>query len=82
MLRADLSPNSQKQEYTLVVTLHHIASDGWSTSVMVKEVVELYNAIDPKHANLHAQATAYYNMPIMRSGREQYLTQGDPRAKN
>jgi amino acid adenylation domain-containing protein len=47
MLRADLI-QSQKQEYTLVVTLHHIASDGWSTSVMVREVVELYNAIDQK----------------------------------
>ena len=47
MLRADLV-QTQKQEYTLVVTLHHIASDGWSTSVMVKEVVELYNAIDQK----------------------------------
>ena len=45
MLRADLlviAPN----EYTLVVTVHHIASDGWSRSILVKEVAALYNAFD------------------------------------
>ncbi|MEJ7675702.1 MAG: condensation domain-containing protein [Chitinophagaceae bacterium] len=31
-------------EHLLLVTLHHIASDGWSTSIIVKEVVELYAA--------------------------------------
>jgi len=27
-----------------VVTLHHIASDGWSASILVRELVELYGA--------------------------------------
>ncbi len=35
-------------EHLLVVTTHHIASDGWSMSVIVKEVVELYNAYQQK----------------------------------
>jgi len=45
MLRAHLIKLNPK-ENILIVTLHHIASDGWSTSVLVKEVVALYNAID------------------------------------
>ncbi|MEO6720285.1 MAG: amino acid adenylation domain-containing protein, partial [Ferruginibacter sp.] len=32
------------EENVLAVTMHHIASDGWSTSVLVKEVVELYQS--------------------------------------
>jgi SAM-dependent methyltransferase/NRPS condensation-like uncharacterized protein/acyl carrier protein len=43
MLRAALIQLNE-QEHMLVVTMHHIASDGWSISVIVKEVVELYNA--------------------------------------
>ena len=45
MLRATLLI-IDAEEYLLVVTMHHIASDGWSMSVVVKEVVELYAAID------------------------------------
>jgi len=33
-----------EQESILVATLHHIASDGWSKSIFVKELVQLYNA--------------------------------------
>jgi NRPS condensation-like uncharacterized protein len=33
-----------ENDHVLVVTMHHIASDGWSLSIMVKEVVELYSA--------------------------------------
>jgi amino acid adenylation domain-containing protein/non-ribosomal peptide synthase protein (TIGR01720 family) len=33
-----------KDEHVLVVTMHHIASDAWSTSVIVAEVVELYSS--------------------------------------
>ncbi len=31
-------------EHVLLFTLHHIISDGWSTSVLVKEVAALYSA--------------------------------------
>ena len=41
MLRADLI-KLEEQDHILVVTMHHIASDGWSRSVLVREVVELY----------------------------------------
>ena len=43
MLRAELIRLS-KNDHILVVTMHHIASDGWSTSVLVKEVIALYES--------------------------------------
>ena len=45
MFRAHLI-SLNEAEHVLVVTLHHIASDGWSMSVLVKEVIELYNSYD------------------------------------
>ncbi len=32
-------------EHVLVVTLHHVASDGWSTGVLVREFAALYNSL-------------------------------------
>ena len=49
MLRTDLI-NVDENENLLVVTMHHIASDGWSLSIIVKEVVELYEALINKRA--------------------------------
>jgi acyl carrier protein len=43
MVRAALI-SLDEEEHVLVVTMHHIASDGWSMSIIVKEVVELYEA--------------------------------------
>ena len=41
MLRAELIRQSEN-DHILAVTMHHIASDGWSASVLVKEVIALY----------------------------------------
>ena len=41
MLRADLI-KLDRDDHILVVTMHHIASDGWSRSILVKEVIALY----------------------------------------
>ncbi len=49
MLRATLVELSA-EEFLLVVTMHHIASDGWSLSILVKEVVELYSAFQENRA--------------------------------
>ena len=43
LLRATLIKLTEK-ESIFVATLHHIASDGWSKSIFVKELVQLYNA--------------------------------------
>jgi amino acid adenylation domain-containing protein len=42
-LRAHLIRMS-KTDHILVLTLHHIASDRWSSAVLVKELVELYSS--------------------------------------
>jgi hypothetical protein len=45
LLRATLievKPN----EHLMVAVMHHIASDGWSRSVLVKEIVELYDSFN------------------------------------
>ncbi|QRO01038.1 non-ribosomal peptide synthase/polyketide synthase [Archangium violaceum] len=43
LLRATLL-RLDEQEHVLLVTLHHIVSDGWSTAVLVREVAALYEA--------------------------------------
>ena len=48
MLRASLLM-LEEEDYLLVVTMHHIASDGWSTSIIVKELVALYAAFTKGH---------------------------------
>ncbi|MBN8471529.1 non-ribosomal peptide synthase/polyketide synthase [Corallococcus exiguus] len=35
----------EEQEHLLLLTLHHIVSDGWSLGVLVREVAELYRAL-------------------------------------
>ena len=52
MMRATLITVG-KDDYCLVIVLHHIASDGWSTSILKKELKELYhNLINPKDGGL------------------------------
>ena len=43
MLRANLL-KLNKEEALLVVTMHHIASDGWSSAILSRELMELYEA--------------------------------------
>lgn len=43
MIRAELLHLSA-QQHVLLLTLHHIASDGWSMSLLIKELTVLYRA--------------------------------------
>ena len=36
---------AETPEYRLLITLHHIIADGWSVTLLVRELVELYHAI-------------------------------------
>jgi amino acid adenylation domain-containing protein/FkbH-like protein len=64
LLRACLIKLSNT-EYLLLVSLHHIASDGWSMGVLVKEFSALYQAfVDDKNCSLPSleiQYTDYAN---------------------
>ncbi|WP_327173294.1 amino acid adenylation domain-containing protein [Streptomyces sp. NBC_01336] len=43
LLRVDLVPVAEDDQY-LLVTLHHIVSDGWSSGILARELRELYTA--------------------------------------
>jgi amino acid adenylation domain-containing protein len=47
MLRVNLI-QTKKDEYVLVIVVHHIASDGWSEGIFVDELVECYLAAKEK----------------------------------
>ena len=55
MLRATLFTFGE-DDMLLVLTLHHIASDGWSKSVLVKELVEAYTSFIGKRT---------HNLPLL-----------------
>jgi amino acid adenylation domain-containing protein len=64
MLRADLVMLNQ-DEHILVVTMHHIASDGWSRSILVKEVVKLYERYaNHEETNLPSLVVQYADYAI------------------
>jgi amino acid adenylation domain-containing protein len=46
------------EEHWLLMTLHHIASDGWSMGVLLRELSELYNA------NCNGESAALGELPI------------------
>ncbi|MDQ3846750.1 MAG: condensation domain-containing protein, partial [Bacteroidota bacterium] len=53
------------QEHLLVVVMHHIASDGWSLPIMVKEIAELYNAYkEDREAQLEPLELQYADYAI------------------
>ncbi|MBK8549765.1 MAG: hypothetical protein IPL53_01385 [Ignavibacteria bacterium] len=45
MMRGNLIQMSD-EDHILVLTMHHIAADGWSISVIVRELAELYGSYD------------------------------------
>ena len=54
---------SSEQEHVLLLTMHHIISDGWSLGVIIEEIAELYGAIiesrDSQLAPLEIQYVDY-----------------------
>ncbi|WP_343746041.1 amino acid adenylation domain-containing protein [Chitinophaga sp.] len=64
MLRARLIVLG-KEEYLLVLTLHHIVADGWSAGIIVEELVELYNAaVDNRSPQLRKLGIQYADYAI------------------
>lgn len=59
LLRAILIREAE-QEHILVVTMHHISSDGWSVGVMVRELGEIYRAeVEGRDAKLEELEVQY-----------------------
>ena len=49
-----------RQEYVLALTLHHIISDGWSISILVRELTTLYRALLKGEASPLAPLSIHY----------------------
>ena len=64
LLRASLFALAD-EEFVLVVSMHHIVSDGWSMDVMVKEFVQCYQAFSlEREPQLPALALQYADYAI------------------
>ena len=76
-VRARVGEGSNR-DHVLLITVHHIISDGWSVGVMVHEVAELYTAaLENRPANLPALPIQYADFAVWQ---RQWL-QGDVLAK-
>ncbi len=60
LLRARLF-RLREEEHVVLLTLHHIISDGWSMGVLIKEVVQLYSAFSSREESAIA---ALPSLPI------------------
>src|ERR1044071_5418236 len=49
-----------EDEHVLLVTMHHIVSDGWSLGVLIHEVVALYTAYSAGHSSPLAELEVQY----------------------
>ncbi|MHC5819627.1 MAG: non-ribosomal peptide synthetase, partial [Nostoc sp.] len=54
-----------EQEHIVLLTMHHIASDGWSMGILVRELATLYQAFCTEQPSLrHATLTPLPELPI------------------
>ncbi|MGW6209876.1 condensation domain-containing protein, partial [Streptomyces sp. NPDC055089] len=64
LLRVDLVPVAEDDQY-LLVTLHHIVSDGWSSGILARELRELYTAaLADREASLPDLAVQYADYAV------------------
>ncbi|MEZ4691293.1 MAG: condensation domain-containing protein [Ignavibacteria bacterium] len=68
MLRGHLI-ELDEDDNILIITMHHIASDGWSISVIVKEFAEIYKSIG-RESGL-SYLLLIYSMRIINGRRKQ-----------
>jgi hypothetical protein len=50
----------EHQEYVLLLTMHHIVSDGWSMGILIRELSELYKAYDRGEQSQLAELAIQY----------------------
>ena len=57
------------EDHLLVVTQHHIASDGWSIPIMINELTELYNSkVEGRPCQLNSLSLQYADYAIWQRG--------------
>jgi amino acid adenylation domain-containing protein len=59
LLRAELLKLGD-EEHMLLFSMHHIISDGWSNTVLVREVTTLYEAFDAGHSSPLPELSVQY----------------------
>ncbi|MEM1319027.1 MAG: amino acid adenylation domain-containing protein [Bacteroidota bacterium] len=70
MIRLHLIERAE-EDYLLVFVLHHIASDGWSSSVLMKEFIAFYTAfVENKEAVVPALPLQYADYALWQRARE------------
>ncbi|XLS27833.1 amino acid adenylation domain-containing protein [Flavobacteriaceae bacterium M23B6Z8] len=72
-LRATLIEKAT-EDYTLVLVMHHIASDGWSESILVDELMQLYAAkIEGNEASLPELSLQYFDYAVWQQSRKEQM---------
>ena len=49
-----------EDDYAVLFTMHHIISDGWSTNILIEELIEFYNAFSTGNSPAIADLTIQY----------------------
>src|SRR6185295_15767463 len=58
-----------REEHLLSVTVHHIASDGWSVGILVREFTQLYEAyVEGREAGLEELGVQYADYAVWQRG--------------
>ncbi len=83
LLRAGLI-RVQEEEYILLLTMHHIGSDGWSNGIVIREVAQIYDALREarslpelplQYADFAVWQQEWLKTPAADAGREFWRTQ-------
>src|SRR6185369_15674191 len=59
-----LTPPGEPADHAVLLTMHHIASDGWSMGILVREVAALYAALDGLAEDTESRPSPLPELPV------------------